>query len=149
MCFTRPVPVPDPTSDPAVPTPPPGSSVDEREVAELFDAYEAALIANDVDTMNAMFWNDRRVLRFGIADMQEGFAELVEWRRHARPVSPRRTITARHVVSLAPGVVAVDITFHNGEAHELGRQSQTWVRTADGWRIARAHVSVIDPLAAP
>ena len=26
----------------------------------------------------------------------------------------------------------------------IGRQMQTWVRTAEGWRVAAAHVSVID-----
>ena len=27
---------------------------------------------------------------------------------------------------------------------KIGRQMQTWVRTADGWRVAAAHVSVIE-----
>jgi hypothetical protein len=28
---------------------------------------------------------------------------------------------------------------------ELGRQSQTWVRFPEGWRVVAAHVSLIDP----
>ncbi len=27
----------------------------------------------------------------------------------------------------------------------IGRQSQTWVRFAEGWRVAAAHVSLIAP----
>jgi hypothetical protein len=27
---------------------------------------------------------------------------------------------------------------------KIGRQSQTWLRTAEGWRIVAAHVSLID-----
>ena len=28
-------------------------------------------------------------------------------------------------------------------AGKIGRQSQTWMRTADGWRVVAAHVSLI------
>jgi len=116
---------------------------DEVTVAELSDRYEAALMANDVDAVNGYFWRDDRVLRFGIADAQRGYDELVEWRTTAAPVSPSRVILSRDVTALAPGVVAVDIQFRDGDAPFTGRQTQTWVRLADGWRIARAHVSII------
>ena len=56
-------------------------------------------------------------------------------------ISHERRRRSRHIVALAPGVVAVDITFHDGD--RIGRQSQTWIEVAAGWRIARAHVSVI------
>jgi len=38
--------------------------------------------------------------------------------------------------------VAVDLTFADDD-HSIGRQSQTWIRTDAGWRISRAHVSII------
>ncbi|MCU1394114.1 MAG: hypothetical protein JWM34_2542 [Ilumatobacteraceae bacterium] len=116
---------------------------DEREVGELFDAYEAALVRNDLDAMNAVFVDGADVLRFGIADMQFGSDELVAWRAAATPVSPLRRIVTRRVLSIAPGVVATDITFVNGDEPFVGRQSQTWVKRPEGWRIIRAHVSVI------
>jgi ketosteroid isomerase-like protein len=115
---------------------------DEDEIAELSDRYEAALLANDVEAMNDAFWRDEGVLRFGIADRQRGFDEIVVWRADATPVPADRRITSRVVAELAPGVVAVDLTFVNGSAPGTGRQSQTWVRTNDGWRIVRAHVSM-------
>ena len=119
-----------------------GGAGDEAQVAELFAAYEAALVSNDVDAMNAVFATDD-VVRFGIAEVQWTYAEVESWRATAAPVDPRREITAQVVRALAPGVVAVDITFRNGTDPVLGRQSQTWVRHPDGWRIARAHVSMI------
>jgi len=113
------------------------------EVAALFDAYEEALVANDVEAMDAAFWDDPRVVRFGIAEVQVGIEAIRQWRRTANPVPKDRRITSRHVLVLAPDVVAVDITFRNGDAPGLGRQSQTWQRIDGTWRIVRAHVSMI------
>lgn len=48
------------------------------EVRSAFEAYERALIANDVAAMDAAFWNDARVVRFGIAEIAAplGIGEL-------------------------------------------------------------------------
>ena len=116
---------------------------DEAVVSRLSDEYEAALLRNDIEAMNAAFWAVPEVLRFGIADMQFGYHEVVAWRATATPVSTDRQTLTKTVCALAPDVVAVDLTFRNGDAPVIGRQSQTWVRRPEGWRIVRAHVSVI------
>ncbi|MCU1400016.1 MAG: hypothetical protein JWN62_3125 [Acidimicrobiales bacterium] len=121
----------------------PLAAAEVAEVSALSDRYEAALVANDLDAMNAMFWSSPDVVRFGVADMQFGFDAVVAWRANAVPVPASRRTVTKTVRRLAPGVVAVDITFRNGEEPRLGRQSQTWVRHPEGWRIARAHVSAI------
>ena len=113
---------------------------DEDEVRECSDRYEAALRAHDVAILNELFATDPSVVRFGVADVQTSGEEVAEWRATAPPVDPQRVITFRRVASLAPDVVAVDLTFRDSDG-TTGRQSQTWVRTADGWRIVRAHVS--------
>ena len=115
----------------------------EAAVTLLSDEYEAALVRNDLAAMNDVFWHSDDVLRFGIADMQSGYDEVVAWRTGALPVPSTRTIIERKVLELAPGVVAVDLTFRNSDEPMIGRQSQTWVERGEGWRIARAHVSVI------
>ena len=115
---------------------------DVAEVTHWSEVYEAALLRNDVGVLDELFWNDPDVVRFGLADMQHGYAEVVAWRATAPPISADRQITSRRVLALAPGVVAVDITFADDPA-TIGRQSQTWIRVGAGWRIARAHVSVI------
>jgi ketosteroid isomerase-like protein len=116
---------------------------DVAEVTAMSDAYEAALLRNDIEAMNAVFWHDPNVLRFGLGDMQRGYEQIVAWRATARPVNPGRVIVSRDVTALASGVVAVDIVFDDGDQSLVGRQSQTWVRRDDGWKIARAHVSLI------
>ena len=115
----------------------------EAVVARLSDEYEAALVRNDLAAMNDVFWQSADVLRVGIADMQSGYDEVVAWRTTAVPVPASRTIIERAVLEIAPGVVAVDLTFRNGAEPFIGRQSQTWVEHDSGWRIVRAHVSVI------
>ena len=112
------------------------------EVTALSDRYEEALVGNDVATLDALFADDDRVLRFGLADMQRGKGELVAWRASAPAVNPRRRIVTRDVTALAVDVVAVDLTFVD-EPRATGRQSQTWVRGRDGYRIVRAHVSIV------
>lgn len=116
---------------------------DIDEVTALSVAYEAALRRHDIEAMNGAFWNDPQVLRFGVGDMQYGYEEVLAWRAAATPVDPARTMLSRHVAALADGVVAVDITFSDTDSSHLGRQSQTWLHREDGWKIARAHVSLI------
>jgi hypothetical protein len=115
----------------------------EREVIEAFEAYEAALVANDLAAMDTAFWADEGVLRYGIAEIQVGIDAIRAWRAAAAPVPRTRRLTSRHVLALSPDVVAVDVTFANGDEPGTGRQSQTWIRRPEGWRIARAHVSMI------
>jgi hypothetical protein len=115
----------------------------EHEVTEAFEAYEAALLANDVAAMDGAFWADERVVRYGIGEVQVGIDAIRAWRATTAPVPPTRRLTSRHVLALGPDVVAVDVTFVNGDEPGTGRQSQTWVRRPEGWRIARAHVSMI------
>jgi hypothetical protein len=118
------------------------AQTDVGEVEACSDVYEAALRRNDVDVLNSMFWDHPELVRFGIADQQCGHAELVAWRASAPAISAARRITSRRIVSLAPGVVAVDVTFADDD-HTIGRQSQVWIRADGSWRIARAHVSLI------
>jgi hypothetical protein len=115
---------------------------DEDEVQRCSDRYEAALRDHDVGVLTELFSTGSSVVRFGIADGQWSGDEVAAWRASAPPVDPRRVITCRRVGALAPGVVAVDLTFRDSDGTE-GRQSQTWVRTEVGWRVVRAHVSTL------
>jgi len=115
----------------------------EAIVTALSDAYERDLIANDVAAMDAVFWNDAAVLRFGIAEIQHGYDEIATWRAGSVGVPRDRVVTERTVRAFSPDVVAVDIVFRNGEAPGIGRQSQLWARVDGGWRIVRAHVSMM------
>jgi hypothetical protein len=115
----------------------------EAEVAAAFADYEAALVANDVERMDHWFADSPEVVRFGIAEVQFGAEAVRRWRHTAVPVPASRRLTSQHVQALAPDVVAVDVTFESHDQRGVGRQSQVWKRRPEGWRILRAHVSVM------
>ncbi len=113
----------------------------EAEVANCFADYEAALIAGDVETMNSWFVDDDRVVRFGLTDEQDGVAAIRTWRQAAARVPPGRQLLGTRIVAWGRDVVVVSTLFRYPRTGMVGRQSQTWVRTESGWRIAHAHVS--------
>ncbi len=90
----------------------------------MTNAHRAAE-ADDVDAMEGAVWDDPRVVRVGIAEVQVGVDAIRTWRRGAVPVPTTRRLTSRHVLALADDVVTVDITFVNGDApaagHKCGR----------------------------
>ena len=120
------------------------------EVTAAFQRYEAALVGNDVDTLGALFRNDPRTLRYGIAENLHGHAEISAFRQARSPVGLARTISRTVITTYGRDFAVASTLFHRPAlAGKIGRQMQTWVRFSDGWRIVAAHVSVIDDPAAP
>lgn len=115
------------------------------EVGEAFARYEAALVSNDVATLGALFRDDPRTLRYGIGENLYGYAEIQAFRAARSPVGLMRR-TARTVITGygRDTAVASTLFYRDTAPGKVGRQMQTWVRFAEGWRIVAAHVSVID-----
>ena len=115
------------------------------EATAAFDLYEAALCSNDVTVLDALFWSDARVIRYGIAENLHGAAEILAFRK-ARPSSGADRLLERTVITTFGRDFATASTlFHRGNTPgRIGRQMQSWVRMPEGWRIVAAHVSVID-----
>ena len=115
------------------------------EVTAQFARYEQALVTNDVATLDQLFRNDSRTLRYGIAENLYGYSEIMAFRA-ARPSVGLMRRTARTVITSYGRDTAVASTLFYRETApgKVGRQMQTWVRFAEGWRIVAAHVSLID-----
>lgn len=115
------------------------------EVTAQFERYEQALVTNDVAVLDELFRKDPRTLRYGIAENLYGHGEIASFRAARSPAGLMRR-TARTVITTYGRDTAVASTlFHRDSAPgRVGRQMQTWVRFAEGWRIVAAHVSVID-----
>lgn len=112
------------------------------EVTAAFEAYEAALLRHDIAEMDRWFWDDPRVVRFGIADHQYGFAEVAAWRRTTTPVPADRAHRRVTVTAYGPDTAVAQLLFSNGDSAIWGRQTQVWVRFPNGWKITAAHVSM-------
>ena len=115
------------------------------EVSAQFARYEKALVSNDVAVLDELFRDDPRTLRYGIGENLYGYSEIMAFRA-ARPSVGLMRKTARTVITSYGRDMAVASTLFYRETTpgKVGRQMQTWVRFAEGWRIVAAHVSVID-----
>lgn len=113
------------------------------EVTEAFYRYEAALVSNDIAVLDALFWHDPRTVRLGAGENLYGIDEIRAFRA-ARPAAGLQR-TLRHTVITTYGedyaVCSTEFTREGSE--RIGRQQQTWVRFADGWRIVAAQVSLM------
>ena len=114
------------------------------EVRAAFDRYEKALEDNDVATLNAMFRQDPRTIRFGGTENLYGYAEIDAFRT-ARVPPGARTISRTVISTYGRDCAVASTLFHRPSTPgKVGRQMQTWVRFSEGWRVVAAHVSVID-----
>jgi hypothetical protein len=116
------------------------------DVRAAFDRYERALVDGDVAMLTELFWDDPRCVRFGVADRQQGATEIAAWRRAHPSVPPGRILCNTRVLALDDRTAVVTTLFGYPGGVVEGRQSQTWVRLPEGWRIVAAHVSEL-PLA--
>jgi ketosteroid isomerase-like protein len=113
------------------------------EVRSAYERYEAALVSGDVATMNEMFLDDPHVVRFGVNDHQVGHAEIAGWRREHPGVPPGRSCIDTRVQVLTETVAVVTTRFVYEHLSVDGRQTQVWLATPGGWKVASAHVSEI------
>lgn len=115
------------------------------EVTAEFAAYERALIENDVAALDRFFWNDARVLRYGVGEHLYGHAAIAAFRA-SRPVdtrAPPRAIPRQEIHTFGRHYAVANIEFTRPGQARIGRQTQTWVRMAECWRIVAAHVSLM------
>jgi ketosteroid isomerase-like protein len=115
------------------------------EVTAAFRSYEAALTGNDVETLEALFNDDPRTLRYGATENLYGMDEIRAFRRGRSPKGLDRTLERTQITTYGRDMAVANTLFRRENAPgKIGRQSQTWVRFPDGWKVVSAHVSVID-----
>jgi hypothetical protein len=112
------------------------------EVHDAFARYEAALLANDGATLDAMFVASPETVRYGVAEIQYGIEAIRAFRAVQQPFSRR---LERLVITTYGSVMATASTlFHRPDfPGQVGRQMQTWIKQDGSWRVAAAHVSMM------
>jgi hypothetical protein len=112
------------------------------EVQRAFALYEAALVGNDVAVLDGLFWKDPLALRYGAAENLYGHEAIAEFRA-ARPAANLARAIARLVITtFGADFATANMEFLRAGMVRTARQSQTWVRMPEGWRIVAAHVSI-------
>jgi hypothetical protein len=113
------------------------------ELVATFEAYETALVTNDIETLNNLFWDSPATLRYGTREVerQYGHAEIAAFRLKRGAVNQPRILRNQRITTFGRDFGIANTEYLMPGSDKLGRQSQTWVRTESGWKIVSAHVS--------
>ena len=115
------------------------------EVTREFERYERALVANDVPLLDAIFRDDRRTIRYGGGENLYGYDEIKAFRGARSPAGLARTLSRTVITTFGRDHAIASTLFRRASMPgKIGRQTQTWVRFPEGWRVVAAHVSAID-----
>jgi Protein of unknown function (DUF3225) len=113
------------------------------EVTAAFQRYELALVSNDVAVLDELFWDSPQTLRYGVTENLYGHAAIAAFRQARSPLNLDRTLMHTVITTYGTDFATANTEFQRQGSTRPGRQSQTWLRTLDGWRIVSAHVSLL------
>lgn len=111
------------------------------EMTAAFKEYERALMADDLPAMDALFHHAPTTNRFGSSEVSWGMEDIRAFRK-GRGGSPQRRLGKVAITVYGDSFATADAEFFREESDRRGRQSQAWVRFADGWKVVSAHVSL-------
>lgn len=115
------------------------------EVRAVFADYECALVSNDVARLDQLFWHSMQTLRYGASENLYGYDAIATFRAQRHGQGLTREITHTHITTIGRDFGLTHIEFQRPGNPRIGRQTQTWVRFAEGWRVVSAHVSWMEP----
>lgn len=120
------------------------------EVEAAFAEYERALVTNDVAALDRLFLGRETTIRYGAAENLYGFNEIAAFRASRSPAGLARSLERTVITTYGLDFAVTSTLFRRVSLPgKVGRQTQTWVRTPAGWRVAAAHVSLIDDPLSP
>jgi hypothetical protein len=111
------------------------------EVTAAFHRYEAALVSNDVAVLDELFWNSPLTIRYGTTENLYGYEAIAQFRSQRSPTQLNRTLFNTVITTYGRSFATANTEFQRDGVATTGRQSQTWVRSPDGWRVVSAHIS--------
>lgn len=115
------------------------------EVTAAFERYERALNENDVRVLDETFWASPHTLRYGLGENLYGRDEILAFRKGRKAVDIKRRLLRTAITTYGRDFATANCEFERVESGRRGRQSQTWLRTSEGWRVVAAHVSWFNP----
>lgn len=113
------------------------------EVGAHLERYEKALTSNDVAVLDELFWDSPHTLRYGVTENLYGHAAIAGFRAGRPAQGLQREVLKTVVTTYGRDFATANIEFRRQGSMRTGRQSQTWVRLPEGWRVVAAHVSLL------
>jgi hypothetical protein len=115
------------------------------EVRAAFDRYEQALVSNDVLILDEIFRDDPRTVRYGATENLYGYGEIKSFRAARSPVALGRKLSRTVITTFGRDFAVASTLYERPTAPgKIGRQTQTWVKFPEGWRVVVGHVSLMD-----
>ena len=111
------------------------------EITAMLERYDRAIAANDLDALDEMFWRSDKTLRYGPNGSLYGHAAISAFRRGRNIKGVERTRGRTVITTFGETFATADAEYSRPGLNGTSRQSQTWVRMPEGWRIVSAHVS--------
>jgi len=113
------------------------------EMEAAFARYEDALVNNKVEVLDELFWNSPHTLRYGATENLYGFEAIQAFRASRPSQGLQRTCMNTVITTYGEDFATANTEFQRDGIARTGRQSQTWMRTPEGWRVVAAHVSLL------
>jgi hypothetical protein len=113
------------------------------EVTAAFDRYETALVTNAVAVLDELFWNSPHTLRYGVTENLYGYDAICAFRAARPGQGLERAVLKKVITTYGRDFATANIEFQRAGGNKTGRQSQSWMRTPEGWRVVSAHVSLL------
>ncbi|MBT0722653.1 oxalurate catabolism protein HpxZ [Tatumella sp. TA1] len=113
------------------------------EVTRQFARYEQALTTNDTEVLDELFWHSSHTVRLGAGENLYGIAEIQAFRATRPAVNLDRKLRNTVITTYGEAMAVCSTEFTREHTEKVGRQQQTWVKFAEGWRIVAAHVSLM------
>ena len=113
------------------------------EVVAAFERYEDALVTNKVGVLDELFWDSPLTLRYGAGENLYGHEAIQAFRAGRPAVGLARELLRTVITTYGHDFATANCEFRRAGSERTGRQSQTWMRTPEGWRVVSAHVSLL------
>ena len=113
------------------------------EVTAQFARYEKALTINDVAVLDELFWPSPHTLRYGATENLYGYEAIQSFRADRPSQGLERSLLKTVITTYGHDFATANVEFQRAGSSKTGRQSQTWLRTPQGWRVVAAHVSLL------
>ena len=113
------------------------------EVTAVFARYEDALVMNRVEVLDELFWASPATVRYGAGENLVGIDAIRAFRAARPSAGLARSLDATVITTFGRDFATAMTEFRRDGNPAVGRQSQTWVRFAAGWRVVAAHVSLL------
>jgi hypothetical protein len=113
------------------------------EATAAFMRYEKALTGNDVAVLDELFCNSPHTIRYGVTENLYGYDQIRAFRAGRSPAGLEREIFNTVITTYGRDFAVANTEFRRTNSTKTGRQSQTWLRMPEGWRVVSAHVSLL------